>query len=632
MSALPPADIWNLDFDPEAIRARYRQERDKRIRTDGQEQYITVGEGKGAKFAHWLTDPWTPFKKRDAMTFHSEVVILGAGFSGLLLGGKLKAAGVKDFKIIDKAGDFGGTWYWNRYPGAACDSEAYCYLPMLEETGYMPSQKYCPAPEILTYAQRIARHFSLYDNAIFQTAVRVVRWDDKDRLWKGTTDRGDTFTCKWLLVCGGPLNCPHLPDLPGIETFAGHEFHTARWDYSYTGGNPMTGDYNLTKLNDKRVAIIGTGATGVQAIPYLGASCKKLYVFQRTPSAVDVRANSRTDVNWWKSETSTPGWHARRDERLHNSAKAGYENPLDDGFSKSYQEWFALANRKLASKGVEGKEYTTGQLYQLGDYRLMNRLRKRVDDVVKDKKTAEALKPWYNLWCKRPVYSDEYLPTFNRHNVELVDTSESKGIEAITPRGIVVAGKEYEVDCIIWSTGFTVTGIVIDTHSDYRILGRGGLTAKEKHAKYEGFASLFGTATSEFPNSFSFGSAQAGNSVNFTSIFIMQATWVTGVIVEALKRGVDVLECTRDAEEEWTREVLATGKENYDFRESCTPGYYNAEGDLNKLRAVVNRAQNYGGGPLKYRDRMHEHLSNLQKTGKFEGFNVTYASSAGARL
>ncbi|KAI9019150.1 monooxygenase [Hyaloraphidium curvatum] len=622
-----PHDIWKIDFDPDELKARYRAERDKRIRTDGSEQYITVGEGKGEKFKHWLTDPWTKYVERPAQEFTTEAVILGAGFSGLLLGGKLKEAGITDFKIIDKAGDFGGTWYWNRYPGAACDSEAYCYLPMLEETGYMPSAKYVGAPEILKYAQIIAKHYDLYPNAMFQTSVVEAKWDDAGRVWRGYTDRGDKFAAKWLLVCGGPLNCPHLPDVPGIDSFEGKEFHTARWDYEYTGGNPMTGDYDMKGLNDKTVAIIGTGATAIQCIPYLAKSAKKLLVFQRTPSAVDIRANASTDPAWWREVTSKKGWHAARDEKFQKGAVAGCKEPIDDGFSNSFQEWFAYANRKMWYKDEEGQKYSTGQLYQLGDYRLMQRLRKRVEDTVKDKKTAEALKPWYNLWCKRPVYSDEFLPSFNRPNVELVDCSNAKGIEAITPRGVVVDGKEYQTDCIIWSTGFTVTGTVIDVKADYRIVGREGLTPKEKHTR-DGFATLFGTCTHGFPNCFSFGAAQASNSPNFTSTFSLQATFGAGVLAEAVRRGVDVLEVTREAEEEWTREVLATGKENYDFREGCTPGYYNAEGNIALLRKVVNRAQNYGGGPIMYRDRMYGHLDRIKKTGKFEGFEVRYKETA----
>ncbi|KAI9003462.1 cyclododecanone monooxygenase [Hyaloraphidium curvatum] len=642
-------EIWNLGFDPEQLRLRYVEERDRRIRSDAGEQFVTVGEGKGAKFSDWLTDPWVPRKERAPETFTTSALIVGAGFTGLLLGSRLRQNGISDFRIMDKAGDFGGTWYWNRYPGAACDSEAYCYLPMLEDTGYMPSRKqvplfvlgdvtssivrrYVPAPEILRYAQRIAKQFDLYSNAMFHTSLIEARWDDTAKVWTGFTDRGDRFTTKFLMVVGGPLNCPHLPDVPGIDSFEGKEFHTARWDYAYTGGDPMKEDYNMTKLADKTVAIIGTGATAVQCIPYLAASAKKLLVFQRTPAAVDVRANRPTDPAWWKELTSHKGWHAARDERFQRGALVvGYDNPLDDGFSNSLVEWAAFATRKKLSGGKEGAGISTGALYQLGDYRIMERIRKRVEDTIVDKKLAEALKPWYNLWCKRPVYSDEYLPAFNRPNVELVDCSQEKGIEAITPRGIVVGGKEHPVDCIVWSTGFTIAAN-LEIKTDYKIIGRDNLTPREKHAKYK-FSTLFGVCTNGFPNAFNFGIAQAAGSPNFTSIFGIQATFVAGLVAEALRRGVAVLEVTREAEEAWTKEVQRSGPDNSKQRETCTPGYLNAEGDLEKLKVIVDRARPHGAGPLVYRDRIFGHLAKAKETGVFDGFAVSYAAGKGdARL
>ncbi|KAI9002897.1 putative monooxygenase [Hyaloraphidium curvatum] len=580
-------DIWNFDFDPVALKEKYLAERDRRLRGDRQQQYITIGEGKGAKYSHWLTDPWTPLKEREPMKIETTVLITGAGFSGIQLGAKLKQAGIEDFKILDAAGNFGGTWYWNRYPGAACDSED------------------AMAPEILRHCWRMATHFKLYDNAVFQTSLKTAEWDDKDKVWRATTDRGDTIVSKFLVTCGGPLNHPHLPDVEGIDSFKGKEFHTARWDYGFTGGNPMEGDYHLSKLADKTVAIIGTGATAIQAIPYLGESCKKLYVFQRTPSAIDVRDQKETDPEWYKSLPK--GWQAERDYAFQLLATGGEPKiHLDDGFSNSNRALFSLW--KASEKTGGESKYTFRELMQLADFKHMERIRRRCDEVVKDKRTAELLKPWYNLYCKRPVYSDLYLPTFNRPNVELVDTSVSKGIEKITPDGIVVDGKEYKVDVIIWSTGFTITGL-IGQHHEYRIVGRTGLTMAEKFEKNDGFATKYGVATSELPNYFMVWSLQTS------------ATMISHIIATAVKKGLQTVECTREAEEAWTEEVLSVTRNNPrfnpEFAQECTP---DPEGDLAKLRSV-NRAQFFGAGALAYRKKIDDFIAN----GELEGFAVSAA-------
>ena len=150
----------------------------------------------------------------------------------------LSEAGVTDVRIIEKGGDFGGTWYWNRYPGAQCDTASLVYMPLLEETGYMPSEKYAHAPEILEHCRRIGRQYGLYDNALFHTQVTSLDWDEADSRWNISTNRGDAFTAQFVGMGTGPLHVPKLPGIPGIETFKGHSFHTSRWDYGYTGGDP----------------------------------------------------------------------------------------------------------------------------------------------------------------------------------------------------------------------------------------------------------------------------------------------------------------------------------------------------------------------------------------------------------
>ncbi|MGI4813465.1 MAG: flavin-containing monooxygenase, partial [Janthinobacterium lividum] len=269
------ADADVAEFDIDALREKYRQERDKRLRPDGNAQFVKV-EGD---FSHLIDDPYVePGFSREALQDEVEVLIVGGGFGGLIAGARLRDAGFQDIRIVESAGDFGGTWYWNRYPGAQCDIESYIYLPLLEETGYMPKLKYSFAPEIREHAVRIAKQYDLYRNVLFQTQVKTMQWQEAEDKWLITTHRNDRFKAKFVIVSGGPLNRPKLPGIDGIQNFKGHTFHTSRWDYDYTGGD-TTG--NLHKLADKRVAIIGTGATAIQCVSHLGRHAKQLYVFQR---------------------------------------------------------------------------------------------------------------------------------------------------------------------------------------------------------------------------------------------------------------------------------------------------------------------------------------------------------------
>ncbi|MEV4898933.1 NAD(P)/FAD-dependent oxidoreductase, partial [Nonomuraea sp. NPDC055795] len=293
-----------MTVDKHALRARYRQERDKRLRPDGNDQYLRLT----GRFASYADDPYTPRAPREPKDDHVTVAFVGGGFAGLVTGARLKEAGVADVRIVEKGGDFGGTWYWNRYPGAQCDTASFVYMPLLEELGHMPTEKYAHAPEILEHCRRIGKHYGLYDNALFHTEVTGLEWDDERALWTVTTDRGDRFTARFVAMGVGPLHVPKLPGIPGIDSFAGHSFHTSRWDYGYTGGDPAGAP--MDRLAGKRVAVIGTGATAVQCVPHLARACAELYVFQRTPSSVDVRDNRPTDPEWFAG-IATPGWQRR---------------------------------------------------------------------------------------------------------------------------------------------------------------------------------------------------------------------------------------------------------------------------------------------------------------------------------
>ncbi|WP_293679194.1 NAD(P)/FAD-dependent oxidoreductase [uncultured Phenylobacterium sp.] len=557
----------DLDFDPEALRQKYQAERDKRLRPEGNDQYVEV---KG-KFAHYLDDPYVKREERAPLTDQVDVAIIGAGFGGLLAGARLREAGVKDIRVIEAGGDFGGTWYWNRYPGAQCDIESYCYLPLVEELGYMPKEKYSFAPEIYEHSQRIAKHYNLYENAAFQTRVTGMTWDDKTALWTITTDRGDAMKARFVISCTGPLNRPKLPSIPGIDTFKGHTFHTSRWDYEYTGGNHQGG---LTKLRDKRVAIIGTGATAIQSVPFLGEYAKQLYVFQRTPSSVDLRGNKPTDVDWFK--TLKPGWQRERRLNFNNmvTGQPVEEDMVQDGWTEIFRTLaagFALgAGEKFSMEdGALGAE--------IADFKKMNQVRRRVDDTVKNPEAAEKLKPWYRQMCKRPTFNDDFLPTFNRPNVELVDTSEGKGVERITEKGLIANGVEYEVDCIIFATGFEV-GTSWWRRQGYDPVGKGGVKLSEHWG--EGMKTLHGFFSHNFPNYFLMGMSQNGGSVNLTHVLDDQAQHITWLIGEVEKRQKRYLEPTAEAEHEWVEELRKLAVMNTSFLEACTPGYYNAEGKI----------------------------------------------------
>src|SRR5215831_18386960 len=404
-----PDDGTGRAFDPDALRTKYRAERDKRLRADGNDQYTEVT----GRFEHYIEDPYVdPGYTRAPLEDEVEVVVIGGGFGGLLAGARLREAGVDDVRIIEKGGDFGGTWYWNRYPGAQCDVESYIYLPLLEEVGYVPKEKYTRAPEILAHSAAIGRRYDLYKSACFQTEVTDLRWDEDDARWIVSTNRGDKLRARFVVNSNGPLNRPKLPGIPGIESFRGHSFHTSRWDYGYTGGDSSGG---LTGLRGKRVGIIGTGATAVQCVPHLGEWAEQLYVFQRTPSSVDVRNNAETDPAW--AASLQPGWQKRRRDNFNILVSGGDadEDLVHDGWTDIFRNLTGAA-AKEASR-ILGRRLSSaerGEMMAIADYRKMNQVRARVDELVTDPATAALLKPWYRQFCKRPCFHDEYLQTFNR--------------------------------------------------------------------------------------------------------------------------------------------------------------------------------------------------------------------------
>jgi cyclohexanone monooxygenase len=576
-------DPATLGFDPDALRARYRAERDRRLRPDGNDQYREV---KGA-LAHFVDDPYVePGFTRQPLTDEVGVVVIGGGFGGLLAGARLREAGIGDLRILEKAGDFGGTWYWNRYPGAQCDVESYIYLPLLEELGYVPQEKYSRAPEILAHSQAIGRKYDLYRGACFQTEATGLRWDEAAARWIVSTDRGDRMRARFVCMSNGPLNRPKLPGIPGIESFRGHSFHTSRWDYAYTGGDCGG---NLVGLAGKRVGVIGTGATAVQCVPHLGAAAGQLFVFQRTPSSVDVRGNRSTDPEWAKS--LKPGWQRQRMDNFNVLVSGGFqaEDLVADGWTDIIRKLLVMVQQPGSNLSPDGLMKTM----ELADFQKMEQIRARVDAIVEDPATAGVLKPWYRQFCKRPCFHDEYLETFNRPNVTLVDT-QGRGVDRVTPQGVVAGDVEYELDCLIYATGFEV-GTDYTRRAGYEIVGRDGLTLTEKWA--DGLRTLHGMHSHGFPNCFIMGPQQAGFTVNYPHLLDEQSRHVAYIVSQATLRGVATLEASEAAEAEWVETILRLSGRGREFLESCTPGYYNNEGRLSD-RAAQNGF--FGGGSVEF--------------------------------
>ena len=601
MSTILPKEYSNLGFDPDALRDKYRQERDKRLRPDANNQYIEVKD----QFANVVDDPYVePGFEREPLTDEVDVVVIGGGFGGLMAGARFKEAGIKDIRIIEAGGDFGGTWYWNRYPGAQCDIESYCYLPLLEELDYIPKEKYSYAPEIFEHSQRIAKAYDLYDGACFQTKVTELEWSEEVARWIVKTDRDDRMLARFVVMSTGPLNRPKLPAIPGIEDFKGHTFHTSRWDYDYTGGDHSG---NLTNLKDKVVAIIGTGATTIQAAPYVGKHAKHMYVFQRTPSSVDVRGNKPTDPQWAK--TLKPGWQRERRENFNDMVigRPVKEDMVNDGWTEIFRNLASLVPKKEEQQ-ISPEEVAA--LAELADFKKMNGVRARVDQHVSDSETAEALKPWYRQFCKRPTFNDEYLPTFERENVTLVDTSNSQGVERIEENAVVANGVRYEVDCIIYATGFEV-GTSYTRRSGFDIHGQGGIKLSDYWA--DGLRTLHGFSSHGFPNCFQVGFSQNGFSVNLTAVLDDQAQHVAYIIKQIMDRGASYAHPSEEAESEWVATIRKLAISNVAFQEACTPGYYNNEGDVAAQRGLG--AESYAPGLNAFNRLLKEWRDNDELEG-----------------
>jgi cyclohexanone monooxygenase len=587
-------------FTLEEIKAKYREEREKRLRPEGTDQY----RGLAGIFKEFDQDPYAdPNFRRDPLTEDTDVAIIGGGIGGMMAAVELTKLGITNFRIIDKAGDFGGTWYWNRYPGAACDIESYVYLPFLEETGYMPVERYSKATEIFEHCQRIARQFNLRSKGVFQTVVKDVRWIDESSRWEVSTDRGDRIRARFMIIAGGILHKAKLPGIPGIETFKGKSFHTGRWDYGYTGGGPTE---PMAKLGDKRIALIGTGATAVQVMPKLAETAKQLYVFQRTPSAIGERLNRPTDPEWVKS--LKPGWQKARMENFTRivSGQPVEADLIQDG-------WTAIFGRNPDAFAVVGDKE------RMADFEAMEAIRARIDKIVKDPATAEALKPWYNQMCKRPCFHDEYLPAFNNPNVKLVDTG-GKGVERITEDAVIVDGVSYPVDCIVYASGFEV-GSSHTSRLGFEIHGRNGVSLTD--AWVEGPATLYGMLARGFPNFMSMHLLQGGIAINFAHLLSELAVHAAWLIAHCIKNDITEFEPTPEAQDAWLQTLIGRLGAQVQFFLECTPGYNNGEGRIPTSPSAI-RYIPFFGPTLEFVQILHD----WRAAGDFAGVEVRHCKNA----
>ena len=559
LKTLPPQPLGAV-FNAEE-QAKYRDFKEARR---GAADYMAM-EGEFSKYLEdvYSADP----VPREALSDECEIMVVGAGFAGLLLWHKLSQAGFSDIRFCEKGGDVGGTWYWNRYPGIACDVESYSYFPLLEEMGYFPSMKFASGFEIFEYCQKLAEKFGFYDHCLFHTTVEKTEWDEDAGRWIVYTNRGDAMRARYLIHANGILTTPKLARIEGMETFQGESFHTSRWRYDIP-------------LDGKRVGIIGTGATAVQVIPELAKVAAELHVFQRTPSTIDIRDQRETkqeEIDEWSHE---PGWARARRKRFARISEGRTAIQANDDYLAGKVADFR--QRKQHATELTREERVQKQLNT--NFRIMEQIRSRVDTIVEDPKTAAALKPYYPYGCKRPTFHDEYLPAFNKPHVHLVDTAPA-GVSQISENGVVHDGVEYPLDVLIYATGFQwmASGLFNTT------VGRDGRTIKETWDA-EGTKTFLGIHAQGFPNLFIVTGPQGGGgSFNFTDAIDAHGDYVVWMLSTLRDQDEKIVDVHRQPQEEYAEHCRKADIVSAPLRDCLS--YYNGHGD-----AEPGSLAYYGGG------------------------------------
>ncbi|OAA32099.1 cyclohexanone monooxygenase [Moelleriella libera RCEF 2490] len=628
--------------DLPSLNEKYLQESQKRFRQDGLSQYVELDAAASERLTGLAKDPWVDHEDLNARSpnlkdgDHVKFFILGAGYGGLAYGALLVEGGISphDIRLVDIAGGFGGTWYWNRYPGVMCDTESYIYMPLLEETGYMPQHRYAYGPELRQHAVNIAIKWGLHDCGVFRTQAHAFDWNDDEKRWKVVLeqDRGlheppvdMSVTAQFVILAGGIFARPKTPRGGETESFRGQMMHTSRWNYDVSGGSPQ--DWTLTGLQGKKVGIVGTGATAIQCVPELAKWAGSLHVFQRTPSSVDERGQAPTDLAAWEEMTAEKGWWRTRNKNF-CGVMSGYSSV---GQNIPKERWLESKSYKYVVGGKHDKPLTVDQVPELINKALVDdkphtdRIRGRVDKVVRnDKNTAEALKAWYPTWCKRPCFHDDYLPTFNLPHVKLVDTSP-QGIEGVNENGIIAGGTQYDLDVIVWATGFRP--FVNNCEPSMRIgstITAKGSTLADLWQKL-GPSTLHGLVSPWMPNLLLSGPPQAGVCANHGLMLDAMARHGVYIMLQTLKRAEEpdraTFRASTEAAEAWSC-ALAARATFMSPGAVCGPSYLNMEGALRDLppeelmrqaRAVVHPE-----GAIAYMDA----LEQWRAEGNLQGLEI----------
>lgn len=465
------------------------------------------------------------------MSEHHDVVVVGAGFSGIGTTIALRKAGFDDVLVVDDASGPGGVWHWNTYPGVAVDIPSFSYQFSFEQ-GSSWSRTYAPGSELKGYADEVVDKYDLAPHFRFGTRVTAARFEEDEQRWHVETSTGD-LTARWLIHAGGPLSQPKLPDIEGIDSFAGTTMHTSRWDHSV----PLAG---------KRVGIIGTGATAVQVIPEIAPAVEHLTVFQRTP----IWCLPKPDLALPRAAhlgLKVPGVKAA--SRLASQAFVELTFPLLAHYHSRIPATAVLQKAATAYAGTQ----------------------------VKDPETRAKLVPAYALGCKRPSFHNSYLSTFNRDDVTLETTS----IAAITPSGIrTTDGTEHELDVLILATGFKVSDK--DALPTYALQGRGG-TDLADHWDEHRMSTYQGVSTAGFPNFFTVFGPYGYNGASFFTLVENSAAHIVRVLREARRRGAATIEVTQAAQDAYMEDIWSRrGRQvfNHPTCASANSYYFTKNGDV----------------------------------------------------
>lgn len=530
------------------------------------------------------------------MAIENDVIIVGAGFSGMYLLKRLREQGFC-VRVIEAGDDVGGTWYWNRYPGARCDVESLQYGFSFDEDlqrEWSWSERYAAQPEILSYASHVAERFDLRKDISFNTRVTKARFSEQESCWEIVTDQGTTEKTTYLVLATGCLSVPNDPKIKGLENFHGPVYHTGRWPKE------------KVDFHGKKVGVIGTGSSAIQSIPLIAEEAEQLYVFQRTPNY------------------AVPAQNKPMDKAVEAEVKSNYKTLRDSarsGFSGIYIPFAQDESAKAMSPEERRKKFQErwdygGLTFMMSFKDLLlddesnaaarEFVQEKIADIVDDPETAKLLTPNTVIGCKRLCVDTGYFQTYNKPHVHLVDIAQS-GIDEITTHGVKAGGKEYQIDSLVLATGFdAMTGAIKKIH----IEGPEGTTIQEKWS--EGPKSYLGISVAGFPNMFMVtGPGSPSVLTNMIMAIEHHVDWITQCLVDLRDRGMARIEPEVSAEENWVAHNREVADSN--LRSTCSSWYVGAN-IPGKPRVFMP----YIGGFPAY----VEHCKTIQASG-YDGFSIS---------